>query len=73
MNVVLLTRVILPDSARGLQLLENDLEEARNVAWYDDGLAEIEKFLGKHAAFQTFLEEQDALPKIVPVNEEPTV
>ena len=43
-------------SERGLHRIENDLAETWVEDWAGAGVAEIEDFLAKHAAFLAFLE-----------------
>ena len=43
-------------SERGLHYIEDDLDETWLEDWAGAGVCEIEEFLAKHAAFQTFLE-----------------
>ena len=40
----------------GLHYIEDDLAETWVEEWAGAGVAQIEDLLGKHAAFQTFLE-----------------
>jgi hypothetical protein len=47
-------------SERGLHQIENDLSDTWLEDWAGAGVAEIETYLAKHAAFLTFLESQDA-------------
>jgi hypothetical protein len=47
-------------SERGLHQIEDDLSETWLEDWAGAGVAEIETYLAKHAAFLTFLESQDA-------------
>lgn len=47
-------------SERGLHRIEDDLAETWVEDWAGAGVAEIEEFLGKHAAFLSFLETQDS-------------
>jgi hypothetical protein len=47
-------------SERGLHRIEDDLAETWVEDWAGAGVAEIEAFLAKHAAFLTFLDSQDA-------------
>jgi hypothetical protein len=50
-----------PDmSERGLHRIEDDLAETWVEDWAGAGVAEIEDFLAKHAAFLRFIESQDA-------------
>jgi hypothetical protein len=46
-------------SERGLHRIEDDLAETWLEDWAGAGVAEIESFLAKHAAFLSFLEAQD--------------
>jgi hypothetical protein len=43
-------------SERGLHRIEDDLAETWLEDWAGAGVAEIEDYLGKHAAFLIFLE-----------------
>ena len=43
-------------SERGLHRIEDDLAETWVEDWAGAGVAEIEEFLGKHAAFLSFLD-----------------
>ena len=43
-------------SERGLHHIEDDLDETWLEDWAGAGVCEIEEFLAKHAAFQSFLE-----------------
>ena len=47
-------------SERGLHRIEVDLAETWVEDWAGAGVAEIEEFLAKHAAFLSFLDTQDA-------------
>lgn len=47
-------------SERGLHLIEDDLSETWLEDWAGAGVAEIEDYLAKHAAFLGFLESQDS-------------
>jgi hypothetical protein len=47
-------------SERGLHHIEDDLGESWMEDWAGAGVAEIEAYLAKHAAFLSFLESQDA-------------
>jgi hypothetical protein len=47
-------------SERGLHRIEDDLAETWVEDWAGAGVAEIEDFLAKHAAFLRFIESQDA-------------
>jgi len=49
-----------PMSERGLHHIEDDLVETWLEDWAGAGVAEIEDFLAKHAAFLRFIEAQDA-------------
>ena len=49
-----------PMSERGLHRIEDDLAESWLEDWAGAGVAEIEEFLAKHAAFLGFLEAQDS-------------
>jgi hypothetical protein len=42
-------------SERGLHLIEEDLSDTWLADWAGAGVAEIEEYLAKHAAFLTFL------------------
>jgi len=44
-----------PMSERGLHCIEDDLAETWLEDWVGAGVAEIEDFLAKHAAFLSFL------------------
>ena len=46
-------------SERGLHRIEDDLADTWLEDWVGAGVAEIEDFLAKHAAFLSFLETQD--------------
>jgi hypothetical protein len=46
-------------SERGLHRIEDDLAETWLEDWAGAGVAEIEDFLSKHAAFLSFLEPED--------------
>jgi len=46
-------------SERGLHRIEDDLADSWLEDWVGAGVAEIEDFLAKHAAFLSFLETQD--------------
>lgn len=46
-------------SERGLHRIEDDLVDTWLEDWAGAGLAEIEVFLAKHAAFLAFLETQE--------------
>jgi hypothetical protein len=47
-------------SERGLHRIEDDLAETWLEDWAGAGVAEIEDFLAKHAAFLSFLDLQDS-------------
>jgi hypothetical protein len=47
-------------SERGLHHIEDDLADSWLEDWAGAGVAEIEDFLAKHAAFLSFLDTQDA-------------
>ena len=47
-------------SERGLHRIEDDLNETWLEDWAGAGVAEIEAYLAKHAAFQAFLGSDDA-------------
>ena len=47
-------------SERGLHRIEDDLAESWLEDWAGAGVAEIEEFLAKHAAFLRFIETQDS-------------
>ncbi|HZC28508.1 MAG TPA: hypothetical protein VE269_02120 [Gaiellaceae bacterium] len=47
-------------SERGLHQIEDDLSETWLEDWAGAGVAEIEAYLSKYAAFLSFLESQDA-------------
>jgi hypothetical protein len=46
-------------SERGLHCIEDDLAETWLEDWAGAGVAEIEDFLCKHAAFMSFLDTED--------------
>jgi hypothetical protein len=46
-------------SERGLHRIEDDLAETWLEDWAGAGVAEIEDYLGKHAAFLGFLDAQE--------------
>jgi hypothetical protein len=48
-------------SDRGLHHIEDDLSETWLEDWAGAGVAEIEAYLAKHAAFLAFLDNQDQL------------
>lgn len=43
----------------GLHLLDEDLADGWLERFVAHGLAEVDAYLGKHAAFQSFLEDRD--------------
>ena len=47
-------------SDRGLHTIEDDLSETWLGDWAGAGLAELEVYLAKHAAFVAFLEQREA-------------
>jgi hypothetical protein len=47
-------------SERGLHYIEDDLSESWLEDWAGAGVAEIEVYLSKHAAFLKFLDSQDS-------------
>jgi hypothetical protein len=47
-------------SERGLHRIEDDLSDTWLEDWAGAGVAEIEAYLAKHAAFLLFLETQDS-------------
>ena len=47
-------------SERGLHRIEDDLSETWLEDWAGAGVAEIEEYLAKHAAFLSFLDTEDA-------------
>ena len=47
-------------SDRGLHRIEDDLSDTWLEDWAGAGVAEIEAYLAKHAAFLRFLESQEA-------------
>ncbi len=47
-------------SERGLHQIEDDLNETWLEDWAGAGVAEIEAYLAKHAAFLAFLEAHEA-------------
>ena len=49
-----------PMSERGLQRIEDDLAETWLEDWAGAGVAEIEDFLSKHAAFLSFLDSEES-------------
>jgi hypothetical protein len=47
-------------SERGLHCIEDDIADTWVEDWAGAGVAEIEEFLAKHAAFLSFLEGTEA-------------
>ena len=47
-------------SERGLHYIEDDLSDSWLEDWAGAGVAEIEAYLAKHAAFNLFLESEEA-------------
>jgi hypothetical protein len=47
-------------SERGLHRIEDDLSDTWLEDWAGAGVAEIEAYLAKHAAFLSFLDSQEA-------------
>jgi hypothetical protein len=47
-------------SERGLHYIEDDLSDSWLEDWAGAGVAEIEAYLAKHAAFHFFLESEEA-------------
>jgi len=45
---------------RGLHRIEDELGEHWLASWLEDGIAEIEAYLAKHAAFLSFLDTADS-------------
>ena len=54
------TPIIRSVSERGLHYIEDDLNETWLEDWAGVGVAEIETYLAKHAAFLNFLETNSA-------------
>ena len=52
--------IILIVSERGLHRIEDDLHETWLEDWAGAGVAEIEAYLAKYAAFLSFLDSQEA-------------
>jgi hypothetical protein len=52
--------IILTVSERGLHRIEDDLSDTWLEDWAGAGVAEIEAYLAKHAAFLSFLGDQEA-------------
>ena len=52
--------IISPMSERGLHQIEDDLSETWLEDWAGAGVAEIEVYLAKYAAFIAYLDSQDA-------------
>jgi hypothetical protein len=50
----------VPMSERGLHYIADDLSETWVEDWAGAGVAEIEAYLAKHAAFLAFLETREA-------------
>jgi len=46
-------------SERGLHFIEDDLEETWLEDWAGAGIAEVEAYLAKHAAFLSYLDSDD--------------
>lgn len=51
--------IIYAVSERGLHQIEDDLSETWIEDWAGAGVAEIENYLAKYAAFLTFLDSQE--------------
>jgi hypothetical protein len=52
---------IMPSMSDGdLHRIEDDIAEAWIDVWTGGGIVELEEYLAKHAAFQTFLEGREA-------------
>jgi hypothetical protein len=49
-----------PMSERGLHQIEDDIADTWVEDWAGAGVAEIEEYLAKHAAFLSFLEGHEA-------------
>ena len=47
-------------SERGLHFIEDDLEETWLEDWAGAGIAELEAYLAKHAAFLSYLDSDDS-------------
>jgi hypothetical protein len=47
-------------SDRGFYRIEDDLADGWLEAWADAGIAALESYLGKHAAFLSYLESRDS-------------
>ncbi len=60
MAVTALSAIFSHMSERGLHQIEDDLSDTWLEDWAGAGVAEIETYLAKHAAFLSFLESQDA-------------
>ena len=45
---------------RGLHRIEDELGEHWLTCWIEEGIAEIEAYLAKHAAFLSFLDTADS-------------
>jgi hypothetical protein len=52
--------IIWSVSERGLHQIEDDLSETWLEDWAGAGVAEIENYLAKYAAFLSFLDSQEA-------------
>src|SRR5204863_7127774 len=52
--------IFRPMSERGLRQIEDDLSDTWLEDWAGAGVAEIEAYLAKHAAFLSFLDSQEA-------------
>ena len=52
--------IIRPMSERGLHQIEDDLSDTWLEDWAGAGVAEIENYLAKYAAFLSFLDSQEA-------------
>jgi hypothetical protein len=46
-------------SEHGLHRIDDELREDWIDSWFTQGLAEVETYLGKHAAFDAFLEDRE--------------
>ena len=51
--------IVMTMSERGLHRIEDDLSETWLEDWAGAGVAEIEAYLAKHAAFLAFLDSDD--------------
>ena len=45
---------------RGIHRIEDELGEGWLVCWLEDGIAAIEEYLAKHAAFLSYLDTAEA-------------